>query len=293
MIARQLPGRTDNDVKNYWNTKLRKKLAKMGIDPVTHKPIPQVMSEYGNINRLPDSTSLVRSTARSAPRSPSSILPRLPMINHMTRNHNSSQKPNSLAGQPDQNLWPGISAAAWDQLLRQFQENNIDQETMRQPQHFMNEVTSSSSSSSSSTVTTQLLNSSSPGSFGSSQAHIPRPPFTRPDLLPSDPLALGVDLQKQCSSFQSGIFTPGAGHEPPSLTEDQACVGISTLGNGPARDITAYNTGVPPYQAAPGDQLNHLYEAASPGNSFIDSILDRDSQIRPDFPELLDGFFDY
>ncbi|KAG6637434.1 transcription factor MYB41-like [Carya illinoinensis] len=37
-IAAQLPGRTDNEIKNYWNTHIRKKLARMGIDPVTHTP---------------------------------------------------------------------------------------------------------------------------------------------------------------------------------------------------------------------------------------------------------------
>ncbi|KAG7563893.1 Myb domain [Arabidopsis suecica] len=49
-IARKLPGRTDNDVKNHWNTKLKKKLMKMGIDPVTHKPVSQVLSEFRNIS---------------------------------------------------------------------------------------------------------------------------------------------------------------------------------------------------------------------------------------------------
>ncbi|KAL3833245.1 hypothetical protein ACJIZ3_007981 [Penstemon smallii] len=37
-IATHLPKRTDNDIKNYWNTHLKKRLAKMGIDPITHKP---------------------------------------------------------------------------------------------------------------------------------------------------------------------------------------------------------------------------------------------------------------
>ncbi|XP_048501517.1 transcription repressor MYB6-like [Beta vulgaris subsp. vulgaris] len=35
-IAAHLPGRTDNDIKNYWNTHIKKKLLKMGIDPATH-----------------------------------------------------------------------------------------------------------------------------------------------------------------------------------------------------------------------------------------------------------------
>ncbi|XP_031250876.1 transcription factor MYB106-like [Pistacia vera] len=37
-IASQLPKRTDNQIKNHWNTHLKKRLTKMGIDPVTHKP---------------------------------------------------------------------------------------------------------------------------------------------------------------------------------------------------------------------------------------------------------------
>ncbi|KAJ0979299.1 hypothetical protein J5N97_014773 [Dioscorea zingiberensis] len=47
--ANQLPGRTDNDVKNYWNTKLSKKLVQRGIDPVTHKPISQLLQSIGGL----------------------------------------------------------------------------------------------------------------------------------------------------------------------------------------------------------------------------------------------------
>ncbi|PKA58859.1 Transcription factor MYB39 [Apostasia shenzhenica] len=35
-IAARLPGRTDNEIKNYWNTHLKKKLLLTGVDPVTH-----------------------------------------------------------------------------------------------------------------------------------------------------------------------------------------------------------------------------------------------------------------
>ncbi|XP_027152536.1 transcription factor MYB106-like [Coffea eugenioides] len=37
-IATHLPKRTDNEIKNYWNTHLKKRLTKMGIDPSTHRP---------------------------------------------------------------------------------------------------------------------------------------------------------------------------------------------------------------------------------------------------------------
>ncbi|CAL9748369.1 unnamed protein product [Musa acuminata subsp. burmannicoides] len=37
-IASHLPGRTDNEIKNFWNTHLKKRLIQMGFDPMTHRP---------------------------------------------------------------------------------------------------------------------------------------------------------------------------------------------------------------------------------------------------------------
>lgn len=40
-------------MKNYWNTRLKKKLCEMGIDPITHKPISQLLADLASSMALP------------------------------------------------------------------------------------------------------------------------------------------------------------------------------------------------------------------------------------------------
>ncbi|KAG0476096.1 hypothetical protein HPP92_012937 [Vanilla planifolia] len=58
LIAARLPGRTDNEIKNYWNTHIRRKLLSRGLDPATHRPLATAVEEAGRRAREPSRPDL-------------------------------------------------------------------------------------------------------------------------------------------------------------------------------------------------------------------------------------------
>lgn len=52
-----MPGRTDNEIKNYWNTHIKRKLYSRGIDPQTHRPLNSLITTCTSNKRGNNSSS--------------------------------------------------------------------------------------------------------------------------------------------------------------------------------------------------------------------------------------------
>ncbi|EEF44978.1 r2r3-myb transcription factor, putative [Ricinus communis] len=244
---------------------------KAGIDPVTHKPFSQILSDYGNISGIINSGNPIGSFNKflNNNSNTNNLIPK-PEPSSVLTGPSSSNKilaPSSLEQQVQDNHPP------WN-LLPQFQFANHD---IMQP-HFFSEVSSSCSSSSSTTLT--QLNS--PRSYSCQQSQPPTTPSPClwSEFLVSDP-ALSADFQQQQQQEND------SNGRVSSLTLDEKHISHDKFGDG--------NEGFGSYEdrgTINGSQANTDISPCS-ATSFLDGILDKDREMSLQFPELLDISFDY
>ncbi|KAH0972982.1 hypothetical protein GBA52_025138 [Prunus armeniaca] len=253
----------------------------MGIDPVTHKPFSQILSDYGNISSLPSIDNqfgffFKNSNNTFVPKSePSSGITGLPLgVNTYS---NMMMNPIGSDNSTASTLSLGIVA--------QFQE--INQDSVQVQPHFLNEVASSCSSSSSPHATDHQL-SSQPTYLCQQSLHdaqiTPSSSFNWSEFLLHDPFSSADKLKQEqdfhgtMMSSSSVIPTLAGGSEHNLNATTQACdFGSSAINIGGQRN----------------NNLAHDQASSSSMTSFVDTILGQDSEMQAAFPELLDASFDY
>ncbi|PIN14977.1 Transcription factor, Myb superfamily [Handroanthus impetiginosus] len=143
-IAARLPGRTDNEIKNYWNTHIRKRLLRMGIDPVTHDrrldllDISSLLNSpqlnLSNLLRLqtllnPEALRLALNLLPTHTENPDILLQKLQenqLLNSQPQNQVPMIQPNQFDNIITQQI-PNMSQSLQDDMGQVFQNNLSDQ----------------------------------------------------------------------------------------------------------------------------------------------------------------------
>lgn len=122
LIAGRIPGRTDNEIKNYWNTCLSKKLISQGIDPRTHKPL-KPNPDSSEIANVP----VQNSNPKSSPLDENGRVYRA-VATRVSENFtvtNLDQSPNQVAADANEN-WPNRDGFNMGSLQSGYGRKNED-----------------------------------------------------------------------------------------------------------------------------------------------------------------------
>ncbi|GAB4845544.1 hypothetical protein Ancab_038949 [Ancistrocladus abbreviatus] len=252
LIAQQLPGRTDNDVKIYWNTKLRKKLMDMGIDPITHKPFSQILADYGNIGGLSTGLGSICKDAKLGKAEPYAFSTTI-----MTTSSAPSAIPQHTGLSLQNNNYPLSDSSCVDKhsmdLLTQLQAITLVTEAS---------ICNNTELISSPNFITQLLPTSCPSVSSCCMT----------ELMSSQPLCWNDFLSEEA-------FQPG----DPTQDEKETQLGM------PSKGCPATTKEVIAMEVKDDVASNSKVESTSlsAGSSFVEAILDQESKMFLDFPGLI------
>jgi len=135
LIAGRLPGRTDNEIKNYWNTHLSKRLRRQGTDPDTHKKLSET-AQLGSKRKNNSSSSNNKSKSRKQksksianlePEKQKVHLPKATRVNSFRIPRNESFDCNTISGSSDQAREGSkvVNIIPWSELIKDSAENGI------------------------------------------------------------------------------------------------------------------------------------------------------------------------